>query len=86
MMPDGRDDSFDFTDSGESVICVSTSGGNSYRRSVGVGGVTVVAGAGMAVCGGVVGVGSVDGSCGFASVISVRIGGGGIGGGGSATV
>lgn len=59
MMPDGSD-SLDFTDSGESVISVSTSWGNSYRRSVGVGGVTVVKGAGMAVCGGVVGVGLVD--------------------------
>lgn len=62
MMPDGRDDSFDFIDSGECVTSVSISGGNSYRRSVGVGGVTVVLGAGMAVCGGVVGVGLADGS------------------------
>lgn len=81
MMPDGNE-SLDFRDSGESVISASPICPNSCRRSVGVGGVTVVIGAGIDVCGGVVGVG-VDGSRDLSSVRSVRIGGGGNGGGSS---
>lgn len=53
--------------------------------SVGVGGVTVVAGAGIAVCGGVFGMGLASRERGLSSVKSVRIGAG-TGGGGSSCV
>ena len=83
-MPVGKE-SFDFSDSGESVTSASTRGAPyPLRRSTGVGGVTVVTGAGIEVCGGVFGVG-LAGSRGFSSVRSVRIGGG-KGGRGSVTI
>jgi hypothetical protein len=82
MIPDGNE-SLDISDSGESVTSASGTWGKFLRRSVGVGGVTVVRGAGTDVRGGVVGVG-LAGSRDFSSVKSVRIGGGGSGGGVSA--
>lgn len=57
--------------------------GNSSRPSDGVGGVTVVLGAGLAVWGGVLGGGRSSGSLGLSCIRSVRMGG--RGGGGSAT-
>lgn len=66
----------DWIDSGESVTIPDMIGGLRDRCSVGVGGVTVVAGAGIAVCGGVFGNGlaSNDLLGGLSSVRSVRIG------------
>lgn len=63
-------------DSGESVIPPASISGLSGRCSVGVGGVTVVAGAGMAVCGGVFGRGLASRERGLLSVRSVRMGAG----------
>lgn len=66
----------DEIDSGESVTPSPSNWGLSDRCSVGVGGVTVVAGAGMAVCGGVFGRGLACKERGLLSVKSVRIGAG----------
>jgi hypothetical protein len=71
----------DWIDSGEPVTPSANICGLSGRCSVGVGGVTVVAGAGMAVWGGVFGRGLASRERGFGSVKSVRMGAGtGIGG------
>lgn len=66
----------DLIDSGESVTSLDRICGLRGRCSVGVGGVTVVAGAGMAVCGGVFGMGLSCSERGLSSVRSVRIGAG----------
>lgn len=84
MVP-GDDMEFrDVSDSGDSVTASEAMGELSERCSVGVGGVTVVAGAGagIAVCGGVFGMRLASKERGLSSVRSVRIGAG-MGGGGS---
>lgn len=63
-------------DSGESVTLLDKICGLRGLNSVGVGGVTVVAGAGMAVWGGVFGIGLAWSERGLFSVRSVRIGAG----------
>lgn len=75
-------ESFEWIESGDRV----TSGEvKSLGNSVfGVGGVTVVWGCGMAVCGGVLGAGNSREGSGLSSLRSVRMGAG-KGGGGSAT-
>lgn len=89
MFPDGLTttpdiDSLGFMVSGDSVIFGGVESlGNSSRLSDGVGGVTVVRGAGTAVWGGVLGAGRSSGSLGLSCFRSVRMGG--RGGGGSAT-
>lgn len=80
----GGSESLDFSDSGESVATVLPMRENSWRGSMGVGGVIVVTGAGMDVFGGVAGVGLGGLRC-FSSVRSVRIGGGNGGGRSHAT-
>lgn len=66
----------DLIESGESVTPSERTCELSGRCSVGVGGVTVVAGAGMAVWGGVFGRGLASNERGLESVKSVRIGAG----------
>lgn len=82
MVTPGEEMEFrDFMDSGESVTPSANICGLSGRCSVGVGGVTVVAGAGMAVWGGVFGRGLASRARGLDSAKSVRMGAGtGIGG------
>lgn len=82
MVTPGEEMEFrDLMDSGEPVTPSANICGLSGRCSVGVGGVTVVAGAGIAVWGGVFGRGLASRERGFDSVKSVRMGAGtGIGG------
>lgn len=89
MFPDGLTttpvtDSLGFMASGDCVMFGGEDSlGNSSRLSAGVGGVTVVRGAGTAVWGGVLGAGRSSGSLGLSCIMSVRMGG--RGGGGSVT-
>ena len=66
----------DCRDSGESVTLLDRICALRGRYSVGVGGVTVVAGAGIAVCGGVFGMGLASSERDLSSIRSVRIGAG----------
>jgi hypothetical protein len=77
VTPGGEDMEFrEVIDSGESVTPPARIWGLSGRCSVGVGGVTVVAGAGIAVCGGVFGRGLASRERGLLSARSVRMGAG----------